>query len=223
VISVIIPALDEERALPATLERLLSQRGVFEVIVADGGSTDRTRAIAEGSPGVRVIDSPRGRASQMNDGASHASGEILLFLHADTSVPDGGIEAIERLAQDPDLVYGGFLHRFVPADWRLRLISRLHNLRCRLTGIFYGDQALFVRRSAFERVGGFPQQLVEDIAIGRLLRRLGRARLLPLEVATSSRKFLGMGVWRSVARAALILLCFQLRLPFPRGFFADVR
>ena len=123
-ISVIIPALNEERALPRTLAHLFAQPGRCEVILVDGGSRDRTRAVADAWPGVHVTSAPRGRASQLNAGARLASGEWLLFLHADTLLPDGALTLLDGLAADPAWQAGGFRHRFSGDDWRLRAISR---------------------------------------------------------------------------------------------------
>lgn len=222
-ISVILPALDEERALPATLARLLAQQGDYETIVVDGGSTDRTREIATGNGRIQLLTAPKGRASQMNAGAGAARGAWLLFLHADTLLPTGALEAIAAL---PDNIQaGGFRHRFSGDDWRLRLVSRMHNWRCRWTHVFYGDQALFVRRSLFERLGGFPEDYpLEDVVFGERLRAVTRPRLLDLHVVTDARKFTQMGAWKSLGRVALILTCHELRLPIPaRIFFSDIR
>jgi len=223
VISVIIPAYNEEKALPTTLARVFAQGMVSEAIVVDGGSTDRTREVAATDPRLQVLAAPKGRASQMNVGARRARGEWLLFLHADTLLPDGALAAIAALPVDVQA--GGFRHRFSGNDWRLRLISRLDNLRCRWTRVFYGDQALFVRRALFERLGGFPgDHPLEDVVFGERLRKVTRPRLLDLHVTTDGRKFAQMGVWKSLGRVALILTCHELRLPIPaRIFFSDIR
>lgn len=222
-ISVIIPTLNEERALPATLARVFAQAGECEIIVVDGGSTDRTREIATGNGRIQLLTAPKGRAAQMNAGASRARGEWLLFLHADTLLPDGALAAI--MALPDDIQAGGFRHRFSGDDWRLRLISWMHNWRCRWTRVFYGDQALFVRRSLFKRLGGFPEDYpLEDVAFGERLRAAIRPRLLNLYVVTDARKFTQMGAWKSLGRVALILTCHELRLPIPaRTFFSDIR
>ena len=158
-ISVIVPVFNEERALPATLDRLLQQTGDYEVLVVDCGSTDRTREIVGERYGLRLLDAPKGRASQMNAGARQSAGRWLLFLHADTLLPDNAIASLAALDARPEVVAGGFRHRFSGCDWRLRMISVLDNVRCRRTGVVYGDQAMFVRRSVFERLGGFPRAL----------------------------------------------------------------
>ena len=225
-VSVIIPFLDEERALPMTLAclgRAIDAFGDTEVIAVDGGSRDASRAVLAARPYVRVLDAPRGRAAQMNAGAAAAHGDVLLFLHADTSVPAQALRAIADAAIAPGFVYGGFHHRFSGDDWRLRAISALHNLRCRITATFYGDQAMFVRRAAFDDVNGFPLRLAEDIAISEILRARAAPAFLPLAVVTSSRKFQQMGVWTSFARVLAILLCLRFGRKPPAAFFADIR
>ena len=225
-ISVIIPFLDEEQALPATLAQLHRERsrgpGV-EVIAVDGGSRDGGPALLRRTGWIRVLTASRGRAQQMNAGALAATGDTLLFLHADTTLPDGALRAIDAAARAPDFVYGGFRHRFSGDDWRLTAISALHNYRCGKAQTFYGDQAMFVSAAAFRREGGFPLQLVEDIALSQRLRACGPPAFLPLTVTTSSRKFEKMGIWRSFARVVAILLCLQARREPPRAFFADIR
>ena len=221
-ISVIIPVYNEARALPATLKSLDAQRGVFEVIVADGGSSDETVAIATGR--ARVISAPKGRASQMNAGAAVARGEWLLFLHADTLLPADALVRIQALAQDVQA--GGFRHQFSGRSLVLRLASWLDNYRCRKTGVIYGDQALFVRAPLFGAMGGFPPVLMEDAAFGERLLRHTRPRLLEQAVVTDSRKFEQQGPWRSLARVCLILMCTHWDLPRPAvlgRFFEDVR
>ncbi|MFQ5993057.1 MAG: glycosyltransferase family 2 protein, partial [Nitrospiraceae bacterium] len=148
-ISVIIPTLNEERLLPSTLTALFDQRGKYEVLVVDGGSVDRTREIACRELRVQFLTAVKGRASQMNAGAEQAQGEWLLFLHADTVLPQGALARLNQLEADPSVQAGGFLHRFSGDDWRLRLVSFLDNFRCRRTRIMYGDQAMFVRRALF--------------------------------------------------------------------------
>jgi len=223
-ITVVVPVLNEENALPATLDNVFAQRhDAIEVIAVDGGSDDGTRGVLARYPRVRVIEAPRGRAAQMNAGAARARGETLLFLHADTLLPAGALAAIEAAARAEGFVYGGFHHRFSGHDWRLALISTLHNLRCTITGIFYGDQAFFVSRRAFDAAGGFPGAQVEDIALCQILRHKSRPAFLPLRVVTSSRKFEAMGVWRSFARVLTILLCLRFGRRPPAAFFADIR
>lgn len=225
-IAVILPFLDEAAALPATLAALERAAGAdpdIEVVAVDAGSRDASRAILACRPHVRVIDAERGRSAQMNAGARATRAPTLLFLHADTSLPDGAFDAIRGAASRPGFVYGGFRHRFDADDWRLRAISALHNFRCARARTFYGDQALFVSREGFERAGGFPAGLVEDIGLSQRLRALGAPAFLDLAVTTSARKFVAMGVWRSFGRILAILVCLRFGLEPPRAFFADVR
>jgi rSAM/selenodomain-associated transferase 2 len=242
-ISVVMPTLNEQQVLPKTLAALLSQPGDFEVIVVDGGSTDGTREIVEKfrvesvelrvgnsqfsthhSP-LSVLTAPRGRASQMNAGAAEARGEWLLFLHADTLLPDGALARLNAMEPDVSVQAGGFRHRFSGTDCRLRAVSWLDNFRCRRSRVIYGDQALFVRRALFRAVGGFPDQpILEDVAICERLSAHTTLILLDAAVVTDPRKFLAMGIGRSFLRVLLIILHVQFRLPvLPRVFFQDVR
>ncbi len=222
-ISVIIPVLNEERALPTTLQHVFSQAGEFEVIVVDGGSTDKTLELINQDKRIRCITAPTGRASQMNAGAQHASGEWLLFLHADTHLPANALIAIEQLA--PNIQAGGFKHRFSGQTGSLRLISWLDNIRCRWTRIIYGDQAMFVRRSKFTELGMFPNEpILEDVLFSERLVKVTRPEILESYVITDSRKFERDGAWLSLWRVLLILASHSLRLPIPaRKFFANVR
>ena len=224
-ISVVIPALNEEMALPLTLAALRKQRGSFEIIVVDGGSTDRTREVAAAEARVRLVSARRGRGAQMNAGARIARGEILLFLHADSVLPQDAVAMLNAFEAHRDCLWGGFRQRFTGDDWRLRLISRLHNWRCRLSRVCYGDQAMFVRKAVFRACGGFPEQpILEDAALSEKLRAVARPLLLEEQVVTDARKFLKMGVWHSLARVFVIMLCHRLRLPIPmREFFEPVR
>lgn len=224
-ISVVMPVYQEERALPATLLSLLTQPGDYEVLVVDGGSTDRTCEVVRAEPRTRLFLATKGRASQMNVGAAHARGEWLLFLHADTVLPPGALKRLNDLEADPSVQAGGFFHRFSGDDWRLRLISFLDNVRCGRSKIIYGDQALFVRRSLFERLGGFPPRpILEDVAFCERLLRETTPVLLSPPVVTDARKFVQMGIWRSFLRVLLIILHVEFRLPvLPRAFFQDIR
>lgn len=224
-ISIIIPALNEERSLPRTLAALHQQHGDFEIIVVDGGSSDRTREIAAADECVKLISSRRGRAAQMNAGAGAARGEFLLFLHADTTLPPEAISILNARETRGDCLWGGFRQRFSGDDWRLRLISRLHNWRCRISRVFYGDQAMFVRSALFHALGGFPEQpILEDVALSEKLLSAAKPVLLDEHVMTDARKFLKMGVWCSLGRVFVIMLCYRLRLRIPmQEFFSAVR
>jgi rSAM/selenodomain-associated transferase 2 len=227
-ISIVIPAYNEEAALPAALAAVFRQTGRYEVIVVDGGSSDATEAVVAHHVGVTLLHSSRkGRGVQMNAGARWARGDWLLFLHADTLLPAGALDRIAALNADANCLAGGFRHRFAGDDWRLRLVSWLDNLRCRVSGIVYGDQALFVRADVFAQLGGFAEdRVMEDVEFGERLLTLTRPLLLAERVVTDPRKFVQRGVWRCLAEVCLIIFFYQLRLRLPRlvrGFFADVR
>ena len=210
-LSIIVPVLDEAGCIAASLDALapLRARG-HELIVVDGGSRDSTLALSQGSADI-VLEAPRGRARQMNAGAARGHGSVLLFLHADTSLPAEADAAIARA------VAGGALWgRFdVKIEGRSRwfpLIAALMNRRSRWSGVATGDQAMFVERPLFERVGGFNDQpLMEDIELSRRLRRIGRPACLHERVRTSGRRWEQNGVWRT------ILLMWRLRWRYWRG------
>ena len=250
-VSVVVPTYNEEQVLPHTLDALLRQEGAYEVILVDGGSSDRTQAIAESfgfingvgrdhqlpqspppcgksveSPlSHRVLTATKGRASQMNAGAGAARGEWLLFLHADTVLPPGAIQRLNEMQSNLAVQAGGFMHQFSGSNWRLTFISFLDNLRCRCSRTIYGDQALFVRRMLFEQLGGFPDQpILEDVAFCERLVKVTTPVLLSPPVVTDARKFVKMGIWQSFARVLLIILHVEFGLPvLPRTFFQDIR
>lgn len=233
-ISVIIPVFNEEAALPGTLRALFSQPGDYEVIVVDGGSTDRTREVVQefalsakhsALRPLHLLTAPTGRAFQMNAGAKQAQGEWLLFLHADTILPERALPRLNQLETDFTVQAGGFMHQFSGDDWRLTLISFLNNYRCARSRIIYGDQALFVRCGLFKQLAGFPNQpILEDVAFCEKLIQVTNPLLLSHSVVTDSRKFVKMGVWRSFLRVLLIILHVEFHLPIlPRTFFRNVR
>ena len=186
-VSVIIPALNEEAHLGAAIDAAFAA-GAAEVLVCDGGSSDATLTVAE-SHGARVIAGERRRARQLNRGAAEASGEWLLFVHADTLLPAGACEAVAASNAD----FGGFLIDFVEPAWRLRVVAFMVNARTRLTRAPWGDQGHFARRAAFPGYPDFP--LMEDYELARRMRK--RAAILPLRVRTSGRRFLNKGVIRT--------------------------
>jgi len=208
--SVIVPALDEARALPSLLEALARQDLPHEVVVADGGSRDGTPGIAEGA-GARVVRAARGRAVQMNAGARAARGSRLLFLHADV-VPAGDAlrragEALDR----PSVAAGCFETRFDSTHPLLRGGRWKTHLWVRVLGFAPGDHGLFLDRRLFERVGGFPSvPVLEERYICRSLRRLGRIAVVRSPALASARRFHAEGVLRTYGRMAAVMLLDSL-------------
>ncbi|MFZ2155973.1 MAG: TIGR04283 family arsenosugar biosynthesis glycosyltransferase [Bradyrhizobium sp.] len=211
-LSIIIPTLNEQQTIETSLSALqpLRRRGV-EVIVVDGGSEDNSIRLACPLCDNAII-AKRGRASQMNAGARQSTGDILLFLHSDTVLPEGALEAINHAFMAPGCVWGRF---DVKIDSPLRLLNGvafMMNLRSRWTGIATGDQAIFVTRDAFERIGGFPAvSLMEDIALSKSLKRLSPPACIRAKVTTSGRRWERNGIVRT------ILLMWRLRLAYFLG------
>lgn len=211
-LSIVVPVLNEARTLPALLAGLadLRARGI-EIVVVDGGSRDKTVELAAAA-GLPPIRSEAGRACQMNAGAACATGDALLFLHADTLLPPRADEAVLRALADGRSAWGRFDVRIDGRPRMLRVVAFMMNLRSRLTGIATGDQAIFATRAAFEAVGGFPDQpLMEDVEISRRLKRLSPPACLRDRVRTSGRRWETRGVWPT------ILLMWRLRLAYWRG------
>ncbi|MGZ9243343.1 MAG: TIGR04283 family arsenosugar biosynthesis glycosyltransferase [Candidatus Binatia bacterium] len=223
-ISVIVPVLNEEKSIAATLQALAHLQP-HETIVVDGGSQDRTAEIAA-ECGVKVILSERGRARQMNRGARQASGEVLLFLHADTRLPPTAFSDIAGAMGDPRYVGGRFDVELDGKHWMLPLVGRLISYRSRLSKVATGDQALFVRRAVFQRMGGFADiPLMEDIAFCRRLKGLGEVACLRSRVVTSARRWEVDGVWRTIFRMWTLKLLYLTGVSPARlkQFYADTR
>ncbi|MEM1442308.1 MAG: TIGR04283 family arsenosugar biosynthesis glycosyltransferase [Verrucomicrobiota bacterium] len=197
-LSVIIPTLNEAEKLSETLACFQKLEST-ELVVVDGGSADETVLIAE-TEGVRVLStSEPGRARQMNLGASETSGDVLLFLHGDTQVPKASLEHLQKaLEADRELLGGGFARRFDSSSLLLRFTSWCADFRGRWWGLFLGDQGIYVRRSAFEKLGGFDAAVYpgEDLDFSYRLSRLGKTRLISPPVMSSARRFLKEGAWK---------------------------
>jgi rSAM/selenodomain-associated transferase 2 len=208
-ISIIVPALNEAQGIAAALAALASLRTRgHEVIVVDGGSSDKTAALSRGAAD-RIVAAARGRASQMNAGAALARDEVLLFLHADTRLPENADARILQGLAASGRAWGRFDVRIEGKSRLLPVIAFFMNLRSRATGIATGDHAIFVRRDAFWRIGGYPPlELMEDIALSRLLARVSRPLCLADKAVTSGRRWERRGVLRTV------LLMWWLRLAF---------
>ena len=192
-LSVIIPTLDEGRRIDGCLERLAAQPDICQRIVVDGQSSDDTVARACRHAGVEVLTARRGRGIQQNHGARAARGDTLLFLHADTELPAGAAATIRSTLAEPGVVAGAFRTWHVAERWRglaRSALIHLADVRSRYTTMPYGDQAMFMPRDVFTRVGGFPEiPLMEDLAISRKLSRLGQIRIAHRSVRVSARRF----------------------------------
>jgi rSAM/selenodomain-associated transferase 2 len=198
-LAIVIPALNEAANLSRLLPDLARGCPGADIVVVDGGSGDDTAAVVARLPGPWLLESARGRAVQMNHGAREAGGDTLLFLHADTRLPDGAARAIEQALAEPGVVGGRFDVRFENERPLFRVIAWFMNTRSRASGICTGDQAIFVRRADFEAVGGYPEiPLMEDIELSRRLKRRGRLRALRLRVTTSARKWEREGPLRTM-------------------------
>jgi rSAM/selenodomain-associated transferase 2 len=211
-VSVIIPTLDEAGIIEKTLQALLGHPGEFEVIVADGGSRDGTLEELEGFPDVTKISSPSGRATQMNAGARAAAGDVLFFLHADSTLPAGAISAVRQALADPSVSGGAFQLKFDDSRLffkTLAFFSRLNHILCT-----YGDQGLFLRAETFRAIGGFRDlPVMEDVEIQKRLRAAGRFVKIPLPIVTSARRYRKKGPWRQHLQTSLIVLGFHLGIP----------
>lgn len=215
-LSIVMPVLNEAVGITATVQALapLLARGA-ELVIVDGGSTDATFAYAQVlacGPRCKVITSPRGRARQMNAGAEQASGDVLLFLHADTTLPSAADVMVTQALGDGRTAWGRFDVRIAGRSPLLRLVASAMNLRSRWSGIATGDQALFVRRSVFEATGGFAEQpLMEDIELSRRLLAISRPACLRAQLQTSGRR------WESRGTLRTIVLMWRLRFAYWRG------
>ena len=193
-LSVIIPTLNEEENIKTAIK---SARSVdAEIIVVDGGSQDRTKEIARGQ-GVRVVESERGRAIQQNKGAEVAQGKVLLFLHADTILPRAYPFHVFNLFMDPEYIVGAFMFKTDMSHPFMKIIEFIANIRAKYLGLPYGDQALFMERSFFDAIGGFPcVPMAEDLYLMHRIRRMGKVGVLPIHAITSSRKWRNYGIYK---------------------------
>ena len=211
-LSIIIPMLNEARQLPELFAHLLPLKlSDYEIIFVDGGSNDGSEKLAK-EAGFEVVGSASGRARQMNAGAALASSDILLFLHADTRLPESAVHHVVNALADERHCWGRFDVCITGRHFMLRVIGCMMNWRSRLTGIATGDQAIFVQRGAFEKLHGFPNQpLMEDLELCKRLKELSRPACLLQCVTTSGRRWETRGVWRT------ILLMWRLRWQYWLG------
>ena len=198
-ISVIIPVLNEEKSIAATLLELQRLKP-DELILVDGGSSDGTREVCQRF-GVEFYPSPRGRARQMNFGAQRGTGDVLLFLHADTRLPLSAFDDIRSALQDQGVVGGRFDLQLDDARPMLRLVGFMISLRSRISKVGTGDQAIFVRREIFAELGGYPDiPLMEDVAFSRALKRRGAVACLRSCVVASARRWEREGIWSTILK-----------------------
>ncbi|MEH1773878.1 TIGR04283 family arsenosugar biosynthesis glycosyltransferase [Nostoc sp.] len=206
-ISIIIPAINEAKNIKEAIATTQQSINV-EVIVVDGGSSDDTVAIAQ-SLNVKVISSSPGRAVQMNAGAVAASGEILLFLHADTRLPTGFDEMICTALQQPGIVAGAFKLRIDASLLSLRWVEWGVNVRSHFYQMPYGDQAIFLTKEVFQQIGGFPElPIMEDFELMRRLKSIGRVVIIPTPVVTSARRWLQKGVLKTTLLNQLVIIAY---------------
>ena len=207
-LSIIIPALNEERSLRQTFVSISSHAD--EIIVVDGGSKDGTVKVARKYASV-VLDSNLGRGIQQHTGACHAHGDVFLFLHADTWLPKGFETMIERTLSDSKTVFGAFRLGHHPSTALLNLVALMANLRSLLLKMPYGDQGLFMRRSDYFRVGGFKDlPLMEDVDLVRRLNKIGKFKLVGGRVRTSARRYHRNGVVYTTARNWSLIIRYLL-------------
>lgn len=209
-LAIVVPALDEEEALRAHLPGALA--AADEVVVSDGGSRDATRDVAA-ALGAAVVRGASGRGAQLNRGAAACDAELLLFLHADTSLPPGAADLVRSaVAEGHD--GGAFAVRFTPGTLPYLIGGTIASARSRLTRLSLGDQAQFVTRPVFERLGGYREwPILEDLDFARRLRRHGRVTILPAAVTTSGRRFESQGIARTLATNWLIWLLYVAGVP----------
>lgn len=216
-LSIIVPVLNEAALLPGLLEQLRSFRNRgCEVIVVDGGSDDESAALAR-EGGVACLAAPRGRAAQMNAGAALARGDVLLFLHADTVLPQSADRLVHDALARSGSEWGRFDLRIDGKSRMLPVVAWAINRRSRWTGIATGDQALFVGRSLFVAIGGFPRQpLMEDVELCKRLRRRCRPACIATKVTTSGRRWDLQGAWPTMMRMWWLRLAYWFGVPAER-------
>ncbi|MGZ8241731.1 MAG: TIGR04283 family arsenosugar biosynthesis glycosyltransferase [Methylobacter sp.] len=204
--SIIIPTWNEERCIQSCLSALQPFRSHCEIIIADGGSTDNTQVLA--APlADKVLTSKKGRSLQMNNGARHATGEILVFLHADTRLPENALHQVQQL--DSNTQWGRFDIQLSGNHFMLKLIAYMMNQRSRLTGIATGDQVIFVSRQAFAAARRYPQiPIMEDIGLCKALKKISPPLCLKTKVISSCRRWEEFGIYKT------ILLMWSLRLRY---------
>ncbi len=224
-ISIIMPVLNEERTIEKTLQNVSKQKGDFEFIVVDGGSTDRTVEIAK-KYATTVVVSDRGRAKQMNVGARIAGGDILLFLHADSRLSADSLNKIETSLDDWEVIGGALKFHLDDGSLKYKFVGFLSNLRARLSKTYPGDFGMFVRKSAFDKVGGFNEiDLMEDIDLCKKLKKEGELVQPDAIIVSSPRRMKRQGILKTWVCMQMMRFLFFIGIPPTRliEFYKDVR
>jgi rSAM/selenodomain-associated transferase 2 len=216
-VSVLVPVLDEERALSGLLDHLATLPGRFEVILADGGSRDASREVARSHPlPLRLVGPVRGRAAQLNAAAASAAGEALVFLHADSRLPASAYDSLSAALRDPSTLGGNFALRFDGEDLFSRVLTAWYAIQ-RRAGIYYGDSSIWTRRSAFESLRGYRKlPIMDDYDFVRRLERRGATACLPGPATTSPRRWQALGVPRTILSWVVIRWLFLAGVPAGR-------
>lgn len=210
-ISIVIPAFNEAPFILRTIET--SKNDNVEIIVADGGSTDKTRELVIDA-GVKVIKCSRGRGGQLNEGVHQASGKIIIFLHADTILPKGFVSEVITLLSKPNTIAGAFRLGITGRNWALGIVSLFANLRSIFFQLPYGDQAIFILKDQFQRIGGFPDiPIMEDYALILRLKKLGRIAISPKAVKTSGRRWDKLGYIRTLLINQAMIIGYHIGVP----------
>jgi len=221
-ISVVIPTLNEESHIEKTLQSVMKQEGDCELYVVDGGSTDNTVAVAKRY--ACVINSKRGRAIQMNAGARLCTGDILLFLHADTILPDNAFREIRKRMNDNTVAGGSFYIAFDADNFILRGVSFITRFNFRL--FHFGDQGIFVRRNVFQKLRGYKEiPIMEDYDFYKRLRKQGKVILIRMPVISSARRFIKKGVIRQLLINKFVVLAYWAGVDVQtiKRFYDDMR
>jgi rSAM/selenodomain-associated transferase 2 len=208
-VSVVVPTLNEEEKIGSFLAHVCGLEPGLDVIVADGGSSDGTVGAARAF--AKVISAPRGRGAQMNAGAREASGDVLWFLHADTRPHPGSLQAMRGVLEKPEVAGGAFEYNLDHPGRFFRITESVSNRKNQVCKLFFGDMGIFVRRTVFERMGGFREfPLMEDMDLCKRLKEQGSIEIIPLRINTSVRRWLDEGILKNLIRNWVLQLLWKL-------------